>query len=309
MAGDFDGDGGMDLFVTFEHDHQLRGRILWGNHTDTVHQLLCWDGLQADYQLEMLLVNEPLVFDYNYDYISDLLVVTEEGARVVYVFSDDRSQGYRQVELEPDKTRDKLKRAHANAHVDLNEDGLPDLLLTTQSGLEMYERRSKEGNNSFIYHKQVPWPSEVTRGSCSVDLCVGQAVLTDFDLSGGLDIILPVCYDRSCKVSKIYLVPLQSLWKAKTWDWTPLPLEFEDYHFYPPANPDDGHLLRLLAPRVGDINLDGFPDLLITMQKDGGEPQTQLLLNTECASTADCHDFRKFQLRPEFTKGKQDLIE
>merc|ERR1719391_233272 len=44
------------------------------------------------------------------------------------------------------------------------------------------------------------------------------------------------------------------------------------------------------------------------MQKDGGEPQTQLLLNTECASTADCHDFRKFQLRPEFTKGTGNSV-
>ena len=206
---------------------------------------------------------EPLVFDYNYDYISDLLVVTGSGTRQVLVFGEDRALNYTVVEIKSDRT-DQLKSQHSNAHIDINNDGLPDLLLTTMSGLEMYERVHNTGEENFIYHGHVPWPNEITDGSCSVDECVGQAVITDFDLTGTLDLLIPMCHDPLCKTSVMYLIPFPSLWTETAWNWQPMSMELGDLHFLPPS--PKSNMLQLLAPRVGDINLDGFPDLLMPMQ-------------------------------------------
>ena len=83
------------------------------------------------------------------------------------------------------------------------------------------------------------------------------------------------------------------------------------FRFLPAATSDSP--LRVLSPRVGDVNLDGFPDLLVTLynetkQTDGvslaslAEPM--LLLNTGCGSFSGCHPaWRQFQLSPGFMQG------
>ena len=307
VPGDFDGDGGMDLLVTYRISGKLEGTVLWGLHTDTVHQLLCSEDQEQDWRRTIPLENEPLVFDYNYDYISDLLVVTADGNRTVLVFSGNKTEEPRVVQLRTNRT-DKLKTQHSNAHLDMNGDGLADLLLTTESGLEIYQRvesGSKDlTNDNFVYHGHVPWPNEVTAGSCSVDGCVGQAVFADFDLTGNLDLILPVCFDLMCQSSNMFLVPFSELWTATAWTWVPMSMDLGSLRFLPPdgaRNP-----LQLLAPRVGDVDLDGFPDLLMPLvNTTTGQPETHLLLNAPCGPLTSCHPYwRQFQLQPRYTQGE-----
>ena len=64
--------------------------------------------------------------------------------------------------------------------------------------------------------------------------------------------------------------------------------------------------LRLLSPRVGDVDLDGFPDLLLTLYNTSlGPPsaaiaETVLLLNTHCGQFAACHPYwRQFQVEED----------
>jgi hypothetical protein len=101
------------------------------------------------------------VFDYDSDYISDLLVVDEVGNRTIYRFTSDRSADYEVIHLESELD-DQLMKAHSSGHLDLNSDGLPDLILTTQSGLEIYERQKRAP--LFKFHNHVSWPSNVTSG-------------------------------------------------------------------------------------------------------------------------------------------------
>ena len=76
-------------------------------------------------------------------------------------------------------------------------------------------------------------------------------------------------------------------------------------NFHPP-NPDK-NLLQLMTPRVGDVDLDGFPDLLMPLQnKSSGsnEPVTHLLLNAPCGPYTGCKPFwRQYQVEPEFMRG------
>ncbi len=62
-----------------------------------------------------------------------------------------------------------------------------------------------DDNLVLKFHSHIAWPTEVTSGACSVDLCVGQIVFADYDLSGELDLIVPMCFDTLCKTSKMFL--------------------------------------------------------------------------------------------------------
>ena len=115
------------------------------------------------------------------DYAADLLTVQgDENQRVVYQFSKKREVS--QVSLSS-PSQDDLKSEHGNAFVDVTEDGRADLVLTTQSGLEIYEAGS---DGSYKYRCTVQYPE---LAECSVDQCIGQPVFFDFSLSGSLDMV------------------------------------------------------------------------------------------------------------------------
>jgi hypothetical protein len=298
--GDDDDDEEDEGVVT--DGHRLHAVILWGEHSEAKHELLCHEDQPKAWRKTFHLVLEPLVFDYNYDYVADLLVVDGNGTRTVLVFSADRSAAPERIRVESPRS-DRLKAQHSNAFLDLNSDGEADVLLTTESGLELYYRVG----DTLVFNNHVPWPPGVggTSSSCPVDKCVGQAVFTDFDLNGLLDLILPVCFDISCQNSSMYLIPVNELGTAKSsWRWQPMSIDLGKLTFLQPDPAES--ILRLLAPRVGDIDLDGFPDLLMPLYNHtSNAPETHLLLNTPCGAYAACQPFwRQYQLRPSFTQGK-----
>jgi integrin alpha FG-GAP repeat containing protein 1 len=288
----------MDIMVVGKKEGVMTVYVMWGEHDKKGSRLECTKG-RVDIPD---VVGEPLVFDYNGDYVSDLLTVDKEGNRTVYVFNKDRQ--YTVGHLQTNQTS-QLKAEHSNAFIDITGDGAADLLLTTQTGLEMYKRNISSSTTPFTYMCSVPWP-ELEK--CNPDQCVGQAVFTDFDLTGTLDMVLPVCFDPLCTNSSIYLVSLDDLSKCPTsWIWEPMSLELGGRRFLPRGDTNISPL-RLLAPRVGDVDLDGFPDLLMTLYNSSAEPgqggETHLLLNTPCGELAGCQPYwRQFQVQPGYTMG------
>lgn len=296
VPADFDGDGGMDLMMLTKKGDKLTIYVVWGVHHGVHSSLECTkDRVKIDE-----VVSEPLVFDNNGDFVADLLTVDQTGNRTVYQFSHTRQ--YQTFYLVSNQTS-QLKAEHSNAWLDLSGDGAADLLLTTQEGLEMYEWTDHEKEH-YRFHKVVAWP-DIT--ACTVDECVGQAVFTDFDLDGRLDMLLPVCFDPLCANSSLYLVPLTDLWTSNgSWTWTPMSLDLGQYRFLPrdPAVSP----LRLVGPRVGDVDLDGWPDLIMTLYNVTSSPsaggETHLLLNTPCGPFSGCRPFwRQFQVQPGYTAG------
>ena len=85
-----------------------------------------------------------------------------------------------------------------------------------------------------------------------------------------------------------------------------------NYFRFLPAETSESPL-RVLSPRVGDVDLDGFPDLLITLYNTskprGSSPlsslaEPMLLLNAGCGPYSGCHpNWRQFQASPGFMQG------
>lgn len=305
--GDFNGDGSMDLMAVTRNkdDKMMMVNIMWGGRDRHGVKLECVKDLVTIRDI----VAEPLVFDYNGDSIADLFTVDVSGNRTVYQFSKDKK--YETIYLEAEKN-DQLKAEHGNAFVDITSDGRADLVLTTVSGLEIHEGLEK----GFKYKCLIPWPD---LPSCDVNQCIGQPAYLDFYLSGNLQMVLPVCFDPKCQESKLYFVEASDLNKCpRSWDWKPMKLgldeEGENWRFTP-RNIENAPLHSLI-PRIGDVNLDGWPDLLMTMYNKSGDSrrgQTQLLLNVPCGTMSGCgdnmeHVWRQFQVQPEYTRGIGDAI-
>lgn len=304
MPADFDGDGGMDLVIVTRKVERIQVWVIWGSQAGL-------SSLDCDGRIKVELTystnqtkqfgSEPLVVDYNRDYIADLVTVTEDGDRVVIVFTLTRT--YTLTVLDSKGHRDQMKKEHSSAFIDLSGDGAADLVLTTQTGLEMYQSTGK----GFEFHSFVSWPS--LGDGCDVDQCLGQTSFADFDLDGHLNLLLPICFDPLCSNSSLVQVSVANLWK---WEegvhhWTAMSLELGPFRFLPP-NPRKSPL-RLMSPRLGDVDLDGFPDLLMTVYNTSlgstaiETPQTVLLLNVPCGDLSGCHPYwRQFQVQPAFTQ-------
>ena len=293
---DFDGDGSMDLMtIATGSDGEMKAFVMWGEG----HGLECQKNLVT---IENI-TSEPMVFDYNSDFISDLLTVDETGERKVYVFSQDRT--FSEASLGPGDGS-QLKAEHGNSYVDVTGDGRADLLLTTQKGLELHKGEA----GGFQYLCSVPWP--VFSSGCNCDDCIGQPAFLDFSLSGSLDLVLPVCFDYHCQNSSLYLIPVSELAACPPdWHWRPMSLDLTPDRRFRKRNPSQSPL-ALMTPRVGDVDLDGFPDLLMTVYNtsSGAGSEVQLLLNVPCQPMSGCHQsdptskyWRQFQLQPGYTAG------
>ena len=169
VPADFDGDGGLDLMiVTKKKDKVMTVWVIWGDATPGA-------ALDCDKKVKVTPTkngtdqqfnSEPVVIDYNKDYIADLLFVTSEGERVVLQFTKSRTGGSQaQIFLDSHNHNDQLKAEHSSAWMDLSGDGAADLMLTTQAGLELY----KGEKTGLEFHSLVPWPLLPM-----IDQCVGQ---------------------------------------------------------------------------------------------------------------------------------------
>ena len=179
VPADFDGDGGLDLMIVTkkaigENKKVLAVWVIWGDVRPGA-------ALDCDKKVKVAPIknetvqefnSEPVVIDYNRDYIADLLFVTAEGERKVLLFSKSRtvggSQEQEQIVLDSNNHIDQLKAEHSSAWIDLSGDGAADLMLTTQAGLELYKGEKAR----LEIHSLVPWPT--LPDGCSVDVCIGQ---------------------------------------------------------------------------------------------------------------------------------------
>ncbi|KAF5307985.1 hypothetical protein FQR65_LT06553 [Abscondita terminalis] len=279
VPGDFDGDALMDVLVTTvekksEKDDSSRKsitsvHIIWGGAT----YLNC----SGSEEPTLNLIGQPLALDYNKDMIIDLFGVDTKGKRTFWIFNENRTSPL--IISMSDHHTTELMQPHAHAFLDLNNDCMADLFLTTKDDFEIWY-----GNETHPFNtsKKIPHPPKAQ--------IVGQSVFIDVELQGRMDLVTPVCYDETCRNSSL-LVYYQD-------KWYDLEIDFKE------ANNVWGFALRsgkkytnAITLHCGDFNMDGYPDILGTLEVSQSSPtQSFLFQNVPCEK--GCNNFsRTFKIQ------------
>ncbi|XP_060528784.1 T-cell immunomodulatory protein isoform X1 [Cylas formicarius] len=278
VPGDFDGDALMDVMVTTIHkrteqDSELERsltyvHILWGGAT----YLNCSDEEKPIIQM----IGQPLAFDYNQDLIIDLFGQDEHNNRMFWVFNNTRGPP-QAIPMEDNRSRAELRRPHAHAFLDLSGDFMSDLFITTKENTAEIWLGSKTPGK-FVYNSVIQFPKDAK--------VIGQSIFIDVELRGHMDLVTPICYNEFCTSSALMVY--------SDGEWLNLQVNFKDdnsnlWRFY--LKPGSRYT-DTITLRSGDFNMDGYPDMLATLAREGSDyPQSFLLENVACKS--GCGKFKR----------------
>ncbi|KAL4702541.1 hypothetical protein ACJJTC_001426 [Scirpophaga incertulas] len=276
VPGDFDGDAYMDILITTslinDTSYLQEVRILWGG-TSTLN---CSDVLF----IKAITIGQPLVMDYDRDMTLDLFGINTQNERVFWVF--DKSRGTpKEITMVGNDLMKQIKLPHSHSYLDVNDDNAADLLVTTKLDIEIWlsdESRGFKFNNSI----------ELLVGH---QIIYGQALFIDVALSGEFFLVIPVCSDTECFNSTILIYDNH--------EWHDLHIDLNDgtgtlWRFAPPRN---DLYLDTITMRSGDYNMDGYPDILMTLSPmNKNETRIFLLHNVPC-NLDSCKFSRTFHVQ------------
>ncbi|XP_053720455.1 T-cell immunomodulatory protein [Synchiropus splendidus] len=257
VPGDYDGDSQMDVLLTTQIDSRTATVfIFWGNN----QTLELGDRLK----LNKTFTDQPLVMDFNGDMIPDIFGVTNTDATEV-CYLTNRDQVWQPALTAPVK----IRVPHSNAFIDLNHDFAADIFLTVEGpGFQTWI------NKDGVFSKQELMPASAPVPN------VGQSSFVDFDGDGTQDQLLPVCLDQDCQHSAIYLA------KSEQTEWLTVLTDFKQKDTvwtFPPGTPS-----QPLTLRIGDYNLDGFPDALAVLRNSSNGGQRAFLLENVPCDNSSC---------------------
>jgi integrin alpha FG-GAP repeat containing protein 1 len=211
--------------------------------------------------------------------ISDLFALDSNGTRQFWIFNTSR-QVDRIVTMEAENP---LRIPHSHAFVDLDGDMSTDLLL---SGKHSFELWHFNGTNGLQLAQTIDLP---VKGAV-----IGQSIIVDVNFDGKLDHIVPVCADSKCHNSSFYILSDDQ--------WKPVLCDLKDptgkvWTFQPP---DASQFYQeAMTARSGDFNLDGYPDLLVTLTHSD-QVRAVLLENAGNEVTGARHFVPKWDLLTEW---------
>lgn len=278
VPGDFDGDVFMDVLVmTFNKDHnRYYAYILWGGNG----RLNCTNEDQPLIKMR----GQPLALDYNQDMIIDLFGLNENHTRSFWVFNQNRTAPKEIPMDREEEERPRISHPHSNAYLDLNNDFLPDLVVTTEESFEIWISTEQ----GFAYRSTIDLPYNISRDKDFKGV-LGQTLYLDVELTGKMDLLVPLCFDEHCTNSTIMMYSN---------GWHNLRINFRDNKnmLWGFVKPDGRRYTDTITLRGGDFNMDGYPDILATLQSTTGrQRQSFLLENVACEA---CIGFsRTFEIR------------
>lgn len=281
VPGDFDGDAFMDVMFTVKlEDEKVGVFISWGGSDN----LNC-SGNDTE---PIVMLGEPLALDYNDDMIIDLFGMNTDGDRIFWLFEKGRNPPKTIPLSSGDKNLKKMTIPHSHAYADLNDDFYADLFITAEENtVEIWLSSEEPHQERFQFNRSIRYEPD---GSSNKHY--GQSIFLDMELNGNLNQLLPVCHDNDCKNSTIWLQTGEH--------YHDLNVIFQDdnktqWGFLAPRK--DEFFRRTITLRTGDFNNDGFPDLLVTLEKKIGTRsppvQTFLLENIKDVNAKSLDSYKR----------------
>lgn len=267
VPGDFDGDVFMDILVTtYSKKHDVTHvHILWGGNG----HLNC----SNKWNISIEMHDQPLALDYNGDMIIDLFGVNKDGQRMFWIFNQYRTAPHAIPMSKPEKLRslEPIRIPHSNAFLDLNNDFLPDLVVTTNKSFEIWFGTDQDFE--FAYAIDLPYNISINENFKGE---FGQTLYLDVELTGKMALLLPLCFDELCSNCTIMMYSN---------GWHNLRVNFHDPNnvVWGFVKPNGHRYTETITLRGGDFNMDGHPDLLATLQSTSTkQTQSFLLQNVAC---------------------------
>uniref|UniRef100_A0A8C0FLJ0 Integrin alpha FG-GAP repeat containing 1 n=1 Tax=Bubo bubo TaxID=30461 RepID=A0A8C0FLJ0_BUBBB len=275
VPGDYDGDSQMDVLLTTQAQNHGRDElsvfIFWG-HNQTLD-------LNHKTMLNRTFQDEPLVMDFNGDLIPDVFGVTSDSNKPQIWIG-------RNLSWHPAlETQSKMYIPHSHAFIDLNNDFTADLFLTTSPDsqhvyFETWVNTVREKTQITILGFDFP----------NTNLTVFFFSLTDGD--GQSEHLLPVCEDKKCQKSAIYLT------KLGLNQWIPVLQDFRNkdtlWGFVSYQNEKPSKEISFpITLHIGDYNMDGYPDALAILRNTSGSNQQAFLLENVPCNNVSCKSVRR----------------
>ncbi|XP_076448760.1 T-cell immunomodulatory protein-like [Babylonia areolata] len=259
VPGDFDGDAMMDLLITRKKEgagssDPVTVQVYWGN--SITNNL----GANQTLQLNEKLRDQPSVVDVNGDMIPDLLGETSEGERCYFIFRNNRSYTVEKVE-NGSSPLDPLRVPQSSAFFDFNGDLVPDLCMVSENNSRLQFEIWLNEEGVLRWSQTILSPPEMKQ--------FGRASFHDLNDNREINIILPGCLNKGkdCAESVVYV------WGRG--GWHDLHVDFsqgsETWQFAMNSNMHLDWLSIPLALRIGDFNLDGFPDALAVLKTSSND--------------------------------------
>lgn len=284
VPGDYNGDSVVDVLITLSSDEENDVKILWGiNGT-----------LDCKSNTLLTLTNQPFIVDFNGDMIPDIIGETKDGGRFVWISSTEKTFTNHTL-----KGHQKIKHNfHSSGLIDLNNDLVPDFLIFGDNNIEVWFNQG----NAYVMDESmtIPYPHKTFKNGWR-----WQSTFVDMNLDGKVDHLMPVCYDTKCHESSILI------WNSNLTKWETLLDNFKN----PKDNVNWGFKIQLATStimnslpatlRAGDLDMDGYPDLIINLQskKKATEFQTVIMRNVPCEN---CFTGRTVQIEWEIP-GLKDV--
>ena len=133
--------------------------------------------------------------------IIDLFGLDEYKKRTFWIFDDSRKPPRSVPMKEPLDLLlplSPISQPHSNAYLDLNNDFLADLVVTTNKNFEIWLGVEQ----GFEFHELISFPYGISE---SFNGILGQTLYLDVELTGKMDLLLPLCFDNACTNSTIMM--------------------------------------------------------------------------------------------------------
>lgn len=275
VPGDFDGDAVMDVLFTVRlpngESDDLGVYINYGS-SDSMN---CTD----DHDTPLFTTKgEPVALDYDKNMVIDMFGMDKNFMRTFWLFNKERRPP---SPIHAPGFNTTFKLPHSHAYLDINNDFTADLFIRGEEGFEVWY--GTEFDDGFQFNRTIKFPENVE--------VFGQSLFLDVELKDTLNHIIPCCYDKECKSSSILIF---------TDKYLSLKINFKDedneqWGFVRPL--PQSLFTNAITLRGGDYNMDGYPDLLATLQKSNGDVQTFLLENIPCDNSCSDSLTRTFVIR------------